>query len=475
MNISLKTLTSFACLLFHSHLDLWAHDTCQVTPQVITEISSSGYTINAPGKYIFENDLTWTPSADGAAITINSIDVTLDLQGRTLTTSSSSYKTQAIKATGSENLQILNGTLVNSGVAGVECHQCSHVWIKGITVDSLAYQDVVNYTVPTGILANECLDVCIHACTVKDMNVKTGSSAAIQLTATLYSQITGCTVSNLLNQDGACTGIGHLFCDEALVDSCHIDGLTSQFIDNLNTEGHTAIGIVPVMTTNLHIESCSVSNITGCCDDAHGMSIFICDNATVKNCEVSDVLDGAGPAQKGAKATGIEVYASDVEVSECYVKNITAINPEDKQATGFSCALCSDVEFYKCKAENVQVFDENGNQNSSLGYGTGFGWAPDPRPEFISPATNIHYHHCTAKNCQVGFDAWFHIDSVWEHIHSINNGISVLNLEHSQRTLSCDACSECGCLSEGCYPVPLTVTIDNVASNNEFRHVKVSF
>jgi hypothetical protein len=202
------------------------------------------------------------------------------------------------------------------------------------------------------------------------------------------------------------------------------------------------------------------------------MSIFICDEAVINKCQVTNVLDGAGPAQIGAKATGIEVYASNVKVSECYVNNISAINPEDKQATGFSCALCTNVEFIKCTAENVNVYDENGNQNSCLGYGTGFGWAPDPRPEFIGAATHVHYKHCTAKDCQVGFDAWYHIDSVWEHIHSINNGISVLNMIPSQRTYTCDACSECGCQQTGCYPSPHTVTLDNIASNNKFLHVK---
>lgn len=461
------------CITLGCHVAALASGHDYVSPRIISEIPRCGIAINEPGIYIFENDLTWHPFNNGAAITIQSNDVILDLQGYSLLSTTSSYKTKAILATGSENLQIMNGTLQNLGLAGIECDQCSHLFIKGITVDGLNVQDTVHYTVPTGILANECIDVCIHACTVKNINVKTGSSAAIQLTKTLYSEVIDCQITNLLNQDGSCTGIGHLLCDETLVKSCELDGLQSEFIDNLNTEGHTAIGLVPVLTTHLKIQQCSISNIIGCCDDAHGMSIFVCDEALVEECRVTNVLDGAGDAQKGAKATGIEIYASNVKVSECCVKNISAINPEDKQATGFSCALCSGVEFVKCTAENVNVFDENGNQSSSLGYGTGFGWAPDPRPEFVAPSINVLYRHCTAKNCQVGFDAWFHIDSEWDHIHSINNGIAVLNLTHSQRTLSCDACSECGCQQTGCFPTPYIVTLDNVASNNKFSHVKV--
>jgi hypothetical protein len=40
---------------------------------------------------------------------------------------------------------------------------------------------------------------------------------------------------------------------------------------------------------------------------------------------------GSFATQTGAKATGIEIYASGVKVIKCTVKNITAINPQDKQ------------------------------------------------------------------------------------------------------------------------------------------------
>lgn len=71
------------------------------------------------------------------------------------------------------------------------------------------------------------------------------------MTGTINSRIWNCRISNLLNRDGACTGIGHLLCDIAEVKSCHLDGLKSQFIDNLNTEGHTAIGLIPFISTNV--------------------------------------------------------------------------------------------------------------------------------------------------------------------------------------------------------------------------------
>ena len=256
---------------------------------------------------------------------------------------------------------------------------------------------------------------------------------------------------------------------DALVQSCQLDKIQTTFIDNLNTQGHTSIGIIPVFTTGIAIQNCSVSNVIGCCDDAHGMSVFLCENAVVEKCKVANVLDGAGAAQKGAKATGIEIYANNVQVSDCDVKNIFAINPEDKQATGFSVALSTGVAFLRCKAKNVHVIDEQGRQNPALGFGTGFGWAPDPRPSLLMPAINVLYQQCVAKHCQVGFDSWFHIDSVWDNVVSVKNEIAILNQgDEAQRTLSCDPCSECGCTFPACFPIPFSVTVNNVAANNTF-------
>jgi hypothetical protein len=425
---------------------------------------------------VFENDITWTPTGDSSAIFITSNDVTLDLKKHTLQSSTSSFITVGIAATSVKNLTIKNGTIANMVFVGISCTQCSHLLIKDITVDGLSLQDTIVYAVPVGILVSASKKATIDRCTVKNIDVKTGSTAAIQFTETTSSKVLNCHIKNLMNRDGACTGIGHLLCEDAEVKSCKLDTIQSQFIDNLNTEGHTAIGIIPVGSKNLRIVNCTMSNITGCCDDAHGMSLFECTDAIVKNCKVENVLDGAGAAQTGAKATGIEVYASHVRVIDCSVKNIKAINPQDKQATGFSVAQCSHVTFLRCRAEKVSVVDQNGNQGPSLGYGTGFGWAPDPRSEFIAPANKILYKHCTAKKCQVGFDSWFHTDSTWKDVHSICNGISILNQnDTAQRTVSCNACSECGCTQQGCYPSPTTTTITNVAKNNTFSNVKARY
>lgn len=437
---------------------------------LITEIPPGGITITTPGRYVFENDITWTPSGSGQAILIQANDVTLDFKHHTLTSTTTQFYTIGVVAILSENLTIKNGTIANFAYRGIDCTACSGIEIKHITIDGLNIENTAIYTVPVGILVTASNAAFVDKCKVKNINVKTGSCAAIQMTATYNSKIWSCHITNLLNRDGACTGIGHLLCDLAEVKFCKLDGIETQFIDNLNTEGHTAIGLIPFISTNLTLEDCEISNVIGCCDDAHGISVFECTDAVVNKCKVFYVLDGAFPALTGAKSTGIEVYGSNIQVIKCSANYIWAINPQDRQCTGFSCAQGSNIKFSKCRAKNVKVYNEAGFEDTSKGFGTGFGWAPDPR--IIEPAVNVLYEKCSAKYCQVGFDSWFHINSLWDNIRAKCNGINILNPDDTAtRTLSCDACSECGCLFPGCYPSPFTITITNVGKNNVFENV----
>lgn len=461
------------CIIFLRGAHVLGQETINLPPQIIQSIPPSGLVINTPGTYVFANDIIWTPTSDAAAITIQASNVILDMQGFTLQSLLTPFKTIGILAQASADLQIINGTVRHMGLFGIECSQCMNVLIKNVVINGLNVSDTINFTEPAGILANACINVSVDKSLVKNINVQVASVSGIQFNSTIGANVTNCQIKDLLNRDGVCAGIGHLLCENILVKSCEIDNIQTEFINNINTSGHTAIGIIPFLSSNIKIAKCDISNITGCCDDAHGLSLFVCSNATVEKCKVKNVLDGAGPAQTGAKATGIEVYASDVTVIDCFVKNITAINPQDLQAAGYSVALANNVKFIRCEAKKVKVVDAKGRENPTLGFGVGFGWAPDPRPEFLAPARNVLYTDCIATNCQVGFDTWDHIDSVWTHIVSKGNDIAVLVQKNGQRTISCNACSECGCLGPGCFLTPYVVTIDNQAQNNIFEHVRI--
>jgi len=79
-----------------------------------TVISQLPITINAPGKFVLGENLTYT-SSSGNAIQINSSDVTLDLGGNTLFSASSSPT--AIYVSGVDNVTIQNGIISGFGCA----------------------------------------------------------------------------------------------------------------------------------------------------------------------------------------------------------------------------------------------------------------------------------------------------------------------------------------------------------------------
>lgn len=294
---------------------------------------------------------------------------------------------------------------------------------------------------------------------IKNINVKTDSSAAFQIVSSLNIGVYNCSVNNYINEDGSVQAFSTLLTKNAKFYKCKASNLQSFFNGNILTPGHTVLGFIPIFCYNIKYDKCKSINLFGSCDDVHGMSIFLNSNITVNNFTAKNIIDGYSTGT-GAKATGLEVYGSNIEIYDSVAKNIKGINPQDKQSTGFSCAEGINVKFVRCEAKNVIVTDEAGNKNICLGLGTGFGWAPDPRPMFTFPVENVLYLDCTAKNCQVGFDSWYHINSLWKHIKTINCDVSILNANESTRVYTCNACSEC--------IVPFETVLRNVARGNKF-------
>jgi hypothetical protein len=319
---------------------------------------------------------------------------------------------------------------------------------------------LTRFLTPAGINVSACLDVTITNCTVTNQNVTTDSSAGIFLSSVLQATVSNCLVSGLVNNDGAIQGYGYLLCDNVTTTVCRTEYLQSHFNGNVLTTGHTVLGFCPIISTNLTYTNCSASHITGCCDDTHSMSIFLDGQVTVTGFQADNVTDGVTPENTGAKATGLEVYGIDVQITDCSVTAIKAINPQDLQATGFS-AWGKNITFTGCQASAVSVVDDLHTGCK----GEGFGWAPDPRTKYGFAqigAYNVTYANCIAVQCDVGFDTFNHINSTWTNPTYTNCGVGILVEPGVTRTLTCDGCSECN-------PSLLT-PVKNQASGNTYPH-----
>jgi hypothetical protein len=436
----------------------------QPTGNIITSIPPDGIIITSPGIYSFGADINWSPpSAPCAAITIASNDVVLDLNSFTLkaTVPDNSKHIAGIFVRNASSVIIRNGALANMCLYGICAEDSSKLVIEKMTVSGLSFHNLnIRNICPAGIHIDGTSEVSITDCAVQYMYVTCDSSAGIQLTNTSGAVVSNCRVSNLINYDGSVQGYSYIGSWNISTAHCAATDFQSHFKSNIQTLGHTVLGFVPIFCSELKYENCSAINMIGCCDDCHGMSVFLDAGVTVTGFTAKGVIDGMARCNSGAKATGLEVYGAFVSISDCTVNDIKAINPQDKQSTGFS-AWGAAIKFTHCTANNVVVCDEHGKWNPDLGYGTGFGWAPDPRVPFRDVGANVvEYTDCRTVNCQVGFDTWFHVDSTWTDLHTTDCGIAILVEPGASRTLSGNPCSECN--------PPISIAIVNIASGNTY-------
>lgn len=429
----------------------------------ITSIPTQGITISQPGNYSLGQSLTWSaPAAACAAITITCDNVTLDLGGYTLTASvpDNSQQVVGILVQGGTGVTIGNGTLASMCFYGICAENVTDLAIVNVTVDGMSFSNLtLRDACPAGIHVDNGSNLTINGCTVQGMDVTADSSAGIQVLQMNGGGVSGCQVSNLTNHDGSAQGYSYILCYELATANCSADTLVTHFGGNILTTGHTSIGFVPIFCVGLIFEACSANNITGCCDDAHGMSIFLDVLVVVDSFTATNVTDGVTPTNTGAKATGLEVYGALVEVANCTVSNIKAIVPQDLQSAGFS-AWGAGINFQSCSATNVTVAGPDGKPDTTYGNGVGYGWAPDPRCMFNAPAVNVSYQNCSATDCQVGFDSWYHIDSIWQDVSYPGCTTGILEGYGGQRTISGNQCSECN--------PPFAVILTNIASGNTF-------
>ena len=414
-----------------------------VTNTIITDIPPNGIVISSPGIYTFNNNINWISNQNAVAITILSSNVILDFNGYTLNCINNQSGTIGVTSILTQNVVIKNGQIKGTGLFGIMSILVTNFNVKNMKISNIGNPD--KNSISAGILLFFNYKSNLDKIKIYNIHGNNLNVSGILVFDSLVIDITRCCLKNLFNNAGICSGLG--FTDTRYINMKNIKiyKLRTGLEENLNAPGHTCIGIVPFMCQYVNVEDCHMENIKGSCDDAHGISLFVVDNAVVKNCIVKHVSDGFGG--KGAKATGIEIYGTrgidaNILVTNCYVEDITANNPGNKQAAAYSVAGMA-VKFEKCVAKDITVYNQFGKRDHNAGQGVGFGWAPDIREIYIYPAKYVLYCDCFAENCQVGFDTFNHQYSVWCNISYKCNKISILEEKNNSRIFYCDQCSEC--------------------------------
>ena len=377
------------------------------------------------------------------AVTINADDVTLNMNGYSLFLNEETMnKTIGIQIAPSlKKVTISNGVISGANYYGISARGVTNLNINGISVKNMNSYDITtkDFT-PCGFFIEDATGFNVTNCITDGAGVTTASYAGIQVVNSKNGNVSGCSVSNIINNDGGAQGFSYLSSSGIKTSGCTRSNLQTYFKGMTDTTGHTSIGFVPIFCTNLQYDSCNATDIKGCCDDAHGMSVFLDSEVVINNFTAKNIQDGNYIT--GAKATGLEVYGLDITIKNSTVDGVIAYVPQDLQSTGFS-AWGVGIQFDNCVAKNVIVKNTQDRPDTTKGFGTGFGWAPDPRYPFRDiPAIEVTYLNCTAINCQLGFDTWYHQMSSWQNNTAIGCEKPVLFEPGSQRTLSMDKCSE---------------------------------
>jgi hypothetical protein len=448
----------------HAHAHAYAHGGPGTAPKYITSIPPLGIVINQPGTYRLCGSaaVKWrAQNRTTVAITVAADDVTLDFAGATLLCVSGGV---AVVVDAARAARVTGGTVEGCTLFGIVVKGSRDATVEGMTVRATSNDDPSLLSASIHVVDSP--GATVANCVVSGVRATGTTVAGVAVVASDDSTVKNCRVLCLANRAGACVGILAALCVGTAVRGCRVSDLHTEPGENLHAEGHTCAGILPTVSLGVALADNAVLRIAGSCDDAHGISVFLCAAVTVARCQVRSVSTGGWGARASAKSTGIEVYGLDCEVTDCTAKHISAKCPGDRQCTGFSVAWAENVVFRNCRAEDVVVKNLAGHASAKLyGYGAGFGWAPDPRPVFRQPARAVRYEQCVAKDCQVGFDTWFHIDSLWERPKYVGSGLPVWNNDARRRRLTCVLCSEC--------PVPIDVCVDNVAHGNVVAHPEI--
>ena len=412
----------------------------------ITSIPSCGITISTPGTYVLKNSISWTPASGNlAAIRIVCSDVTVDLGNNVLSKSRASRFANcagivAVAPTRAPliGVSICCGFVRHFDVYGVAAIGADGVRIERVVVQNLQNKDMAVNSV--GIFVAGCDGADVTWCACEQVTVSSIAHSAIQARFCNGVNVSDCRVQSQLNASGGCTGISAGCCADVTLLRNTVGGIHVGEIIAPHSVGQTALGLFPMCCVRVAIEDCHVSRVTGSCDDAHGVSVFICPKTVkVVGCTFDQINTGFRSATRsGAKVTGVEVMLSTyVLVQKCVATNITGSAPQDGQVAGFTSGGTSRVTFSACTARQISCGD-------TAGSGVGFGWAPDPRKIFIQLAEDTVFKSCVAEDCDVAYDLFMHKNAVVMSCTAKNvRRLLLFNDSTQSRTLTCNACSEC--------------------------------
>ncbi len=358
----------------------------------------SGGTISAPGTYCLTTNL----SGSGPLITIAASQVTLNLDGHTLTPSGDAI---AFDATATRTgVTVTNGFLSgDSSGNGISLPTSTN----GYYDIQLSNLDITSFS--TGINANNVFTLSIDV-TYSYANQTNLTLASCNDTQLEKSMFTG-------SSSGA--GANLNTCDTALIRRCFFDSnsnqglvvngsqnieiLSSMFNNNNTTGGNNAPGIqITGGSSNIIIKNCQFCNASsfGAANQKYGIQIGYSNHIAIERCTFNkNTADGAHlqissdipscvdmiscEAQQNS-TNGFNLFGTDIVVRSCYAFDNTddgflASSPISKLAIIDSVAVQNQTGFHLNEGvgiikENIAELNQNFGFNDEVGSSSGFNY-----------------------------------------------------------------------------------------------------
>jgi len=340
----------------------------QVEPR--TPISTPSFSISAPGSYYLASDLTGT-----SGITISANDVTLDLNGFTLSGTAGNSSPGIRINSGRRNVEIRNGTIANWGQFGVNGLGTEAIRLLNLT----AYNNATFATSHSGLLVGD-------RSVVKNCVADANSAGGIVVGKNSI-------VSECMARSNGSSGI-------TVADSCRVDKCSSSsngaegirtgswcIVNDCSTHSNVVSGISAVLG----------STISGCNSSFNGQAgVLTGSDCTIDGCvaysnSFSGIRAGSSCVVRGCAAAdntvdGIDASAGSV-ITECTARN----NGDDGITTGGSAV--SDCMASFNVGDGISVgSDSRIVDNTCFGNGTGGDGAGI---RFILPGNRIENNHVT--------------------------------------------------------------------------------
>ncbi len=342
-----------------------------------SDIGAGGtYIINSPGVYCMYQDANWTA---GTAITVNSSDVTIDMQDHTLNGGNSGVSGIVING-GLKNIMIKNGN-INNPTSACIANNNSALTLQDLIIRDMNFNIINGTLVHAGVLitAPSSTDIAFSNVLIEDC---TGYDAFINLNPGTSAIVRGYILAiDLIGPAGITIsgpnpiGLGESF----IVEDCILK----------NVAAHLT---APAGNTLFSIQNTWAAVINNCISygsGAGGFSLNNCYNATVSNCVAQLGADrgftftpgpGGFPPSQQAKLSvtgciaqeclyGFVVQNDTVGFASTVFKNcIAQANTQD----GFWARNSALGTFVPITCRNCEA-EDNGNNGFHLGdVGLGF-------------------------------------------------------------------------------------------------------